>query len=93
MMLNSITNKKLKYNPSHPSSLQLDNPDCGNLTPRFFSTHEAVARSKNYINMREVCEHHKLPPGHYVIIPTTFQPNEEAEFILRVLTEKADPMQ
>jgi len=69
---------------------QLDDPDCGTLDDRFFKTHTTAARSPSYINMREVSDHHKLPPGDYMIIPTTFEPNEEAEFILRVYSEKPD---
>jgi calpain len=69
---------------------QLDDPDCGTLDDRFFRTHQQAARSPNYINMREVADHHKLPPGDYMVVPTTFEPNQEGEFILRVYSEKPD---
>ncbi|CAH8431648.1 unnamed protein product [Schistosoma turkestanicum] len=48
----------------------------------------SVARSPVFINMREVCGRHKLTPGHYVIIPCTFNPNEEAKFMLRIFSER-----
>ncbi|KAH8855087.1 Calpain-B isoform 2 [Schistosoma japonicum] len=68
-----------------PSSAQNDQL----LDRRFFMTNSSVARSPVFINMREVCGRHKLRPGHYVIVPCTFNPNEEAKFILRIFSERA----
>ncbi|KAG9478196.1 hypothetical protein GDO78_013284, partial [Eleutherodactylus coqui] len=40
-----------------------------------------------YIAKRDVTSRHDLLPGQYVIIPTTFMPQEESSFTLRVFTE------
>ncbi|VDL97855.1 unnamed protein product [Schistocephalus solidus] len=50
---------------------------------------QSKARSPVFSNTREVCGRHKLPPGTYVIIPSTFEPNLEAKFLLRIFSEKA----
>lgn len=47
-----------------------------------------MAARSIYANTREVCGRHKLMPGDYVIVPTTFQPNEEAKFLLRIFSER-----
>lgn len=54
----------------------------------FFLYTASKAKCKTYINLREVTERFCLPPGEYVIIPTTFEPHEEGEYILRVFSEK-----
>uniref|UniRef100_A0A671VSU1 Calpain-3 n=1 Tax=Sparus aurata TaxID=8175 RepID=A0A671VSU1_SPAAU len=64
---------------------------CGqnqHLQKDFFLYTASKAKCKTYINLREVTERFRLPPGEYVIIPTTFQPHQEGEFILRVFSEK-----
>ncbi|XP_038596953.1 calpain-3 isoform X2 [Tachyglossus aculeatus] len=54
----------------------------------FFLYNASRARSKTYINMREVSERFRLPPSEYVIVPSTYEPHQEGEFILRVFSEK-----
>lgn len=53
----------------------------------FFKYNASVARSPAFINLREVSCRFKLPPGHYLIVPSTFEPNEEGEFLIRVFSE------
>ncbi|XP_056395918.1 calpain-1 catalytic subunit-like isoform X2 [Hyla sarda] len=40
-----------------------------------------------YIAKRDVTGRYELPPGQYLIIPTTYMPQEESSFTLRVFTE------
>lgn len=61
----------------------------GRLDTEYFKYNASCARSKSFINLRETAARFKLPPGNYVIIPSTFNPGEEGEFMLRVFTEKA----
>lgn len=60
----------------------------GRLDTAFFKYNASCARSKAFINLREICARFKLPPGHYVIVPSTFNPGEEGDFLLRIFAEK-----
>ncbi|XP_048062396.1 calpain-3b isoform X1 [Megalobrama amblycephala] len=53
----------------------------------FFLYNASTARCKSYVNIREVTERFCLKPGEYVIIPSTFDPHKESEFLLRVFSE------
>ncbi|XP_041122864.1 calpain-3-like isoform X2 [Polyodon spathula] len=54
----------------------------------FFLFNSSKARCKSYINLREVTQRFRLCPGEYVIIPSTYEPHQEGEFLLRVFSEK-----
>uniref|UniRef100_A0A7M4FM77 Calpain 9 n=1 Tax=Crocodylus porosus TaxID=8502 RepID=A0A7M4FM77_CROPO len=60
----------------------------GHLPKDFFRYHASKARSKTYINLREISDRFQLPPGDYVLIPSTFEPHREADFCLRIFSEK-----
>lgn len=59
----------------------------------FFKYNASVARSPSFINLREVSCRFKLPPGTYCIVPSTFDPNEEGEYLLRVFSENKNHME
>ncbi|GJQ77204.1 hypothetical protein Trydic_g14875 [Trypoxylus dichotomus] len=73
----------------------LPNPDIlpKPLNLNFFKYNASVARSPSFINLREVSCRFKLPPGTYCIVPSTFEPNEEGEFLLRVFSEHQNNME
>ncbi|KAG1939837.1 calpain-1 catalytic subunit [Pimephales promelas] len=58
------------------------------LDKNFFLTHGQKARSETFINLREVCTRFKLPPGEYLVVPSTFEPNLDGDFCLRVFSER-----
>ncbi|XP_031144585.1 calpain-8-like [Sander lucioperca] len=60
----------------------------GKFPASFFSSHAPVAQTKTYMNARDVMEFLLLKPGEYVIVPSTFNPNEISSFILTILSKE-----
>ncbi|XP_057695701.1 calpain-3 isoform X2 [Corythoichthys intestinalis] len=58
------------------------------LPPEQLSKHPPVMSSSYYSSRREVVLRGHLPPGRYVVIPSTAEPNQQGAFLLRVLTER-----
>lgn len=48
---------------------------------------QRVGGSGSYINSREITKRFKVEPGHYVIIPSIYDEDHEADFMLRIFTE------
>ncbi|XP_056021311.1 calpain-B-like isoform X6 [Ostrea edulis] len=69
---------------------KLDDEGHGPLDIKYFKYHASSAKSPSFINLREVCGRHKLAPGTYVIIPSTFEPHQKGDYLLRIFTEKAN---
>jgi calpain len=59
----------------------------------FFKNNEVVAEPPFFNDIREVSCRFQLPPGVYCIVPSTFKPNDEGEFILRVFSEHRNNME
>ncbi|MEE6509411.1 hypothetical protein FKM82_025996 [Ascaphus truei] len=58
------------------------------LSKEFFLRNKATEKSDTFINLREVLNRFRLPPGEYVIVPSTFEPNLIGDFCVRVFSEK-----
>jgi calpain len=56
------------------------------LKKNFFRRRMAVGGTTTYNTLREVTARCTLPPGTYCIVPSTFDPEEAAEFYLRIFT-------
>uniref|UniRef100_A0A673H352 Calpain-1 catalytic subunit-like n=1 Tax=Sinocyclocheilus rhinocerous TaxID=307959 RepID=A0A673H352_9TELE len=59
----------------------------GSLDQQFFSNNRPVARSGKYRSIRSVWRKVHLEPGSYVIVASTYRPNQQGEFFLRVYTK------
>ena len=54
----------------------------------FAGRNHPVGKTDQYVNLREVSSRMVLPPGKYVVIPTTFNRGERGQFLVRLFTEK-----
>ncbi|XP_044059362.1 calpain-9 isoform X1 [Siniperca chuatsi] len=68
--------------PAHPKKTYLTPEDLSGLRPILCSPH--------YSSRREIVLRGSLPPGRYIIIPSTAEPNQQGAFLLRVLTEQGN---
>ncbi|XP_029302591.1 calpain-9 [Cottoperca gobio] len=66
------------------------NPKNTYLSPEDLSARPPILYSPSYSSHREVVLRGSLSPGHYIIIPSTHEPNQQGAFLLRVLIEKGN---
>ncbi|XP_056022361.1 calpain-9-like isoform X1 [Ostrea edulis] len=59
----------------------------------FFETNQSVESSGHFINMRQRIARLSLPPGDYIVVPCTWDPNEEAAFYLRFFFENRNTVE
>ncbi|XP_052000992.1 calpain-3-like isoform X1 [Xyrauchen texanus] len=59
-----------------------------NMQKEFFISNSSKAHCRAFINLREVTQRFRMSPGEYVIVPSTYEPHREGEFLLRVFSEK-----
>lgn len=57
----------------------------GKFPASFFRSHAPVAQSKKFRNAREVMDIFRLKPAEYLIVPSTFDPNQTASFVLTIV--------
>ncbi|KAM8915943.1 calpain-1 catalytic subunit-like isoform 1-T2 [Spinachia spinachia] len=59
----------------------------GKFPPAFFNQAPA-AQTETYRNAREVVAYLTLKPAEYLIVPSTFRPNQAASFLLTIITKE-----
>ncbi|VDP27968.1 unnamed protein product [Soboliphyme baturini] len=59
---------------------------------QFFANHESASGSRAFINIRENCQRFRLEEGRYVVIPSTYDPDVEGEFLLRIYCKNPDAL-
>eukprot|EP00794_Sanderia_malayensis_P020343 gene20343-22346_t len=59
----------------------------GRLNKEFFLYNKMTDKSDSFVNSREIVGRFSLDPGEYVVVPSTFYPQEEGKFLLRMFSE------
>lgn len=57
------------------------------LSNDFLKINVSIARSPAFVNTKEITNRFMFPSGKYVIIPSTFEPDLDGEFFLRIYTD------
>jgi len=64
--------------------LEQYNPDEGPIGEMFFRFTQPTEYTSTFSPIRGITGRHKLPPGHYLIVPSSYSNSTESQFLLRV---------
>ena len=73
---------------------RIDEPDQTPLPLKedYFQAHRRPTQAQVHLFQREVTARFQLQPGTYTVIPSTLEPDQEGEFMLRIFSEKGSPV-
>ena len=88
-MIISLAQRKIPLEKLHQIGFTIYKEiETGDYSADYFKSTQAIGTSGSYINYREVFGRFSLTKGAYIIIPATFLPNTEAEFLLRIFSQE-----
>ena len=88
-MIISLAQRKVPLEKLHQIGFTIYKEiETGDYSADYFKSTAAIGTSGSYINYREVFGRFSLTKGAYIIIPATFLPNTEAEFLLRIFSQE-----
>ena len=88
-MIISLAQRKIPLEKLHQIGFTIyEEIETGDYSADYFKSTAAIGTSGSYINYREVFGRFSLTKGAYIIIPATFLPNTEAEFLLRIFSQE-----
>ena len=88
-MIISLAQRKIPLEKLHQIGFTIYKEiETGDYSADYFKSTAAIGTSGSYINYREVFGRFSLTKGAYIIIPATFLPNTEAEFLLRIFSQE-----
>ncbi|WAR02646.1 CAuncharacterized [Mya arenaria] len=73
--------------PELEGMCSVEEPVTYSVSARYFRYNPDSGKSGVYVNFREVSGRFELEPGHYVLIPSSFRPDDESAFMLRIFGE------
>lgn len=73
--------EQLTENPTHIGYTVLKGDGSQRRKPEM---KDSVGNSGSFVNSAQVSADFKLPAGDYIVVPSTFKPHEELDFVMRV---------
>ena len=85
----SLAQRKVPGNKLHQIGFTIyEANDTNSYDAEHLKSTKALATSGSYINYREIFGRFILFQGDYIVIPATFAPNTEAEYLLRIFSQE-----